>query len=1244
VTLIAQRFTPIHPLSPYLLLVRDQDGTPRVLKRMPAPDAADPEAVLRFRLEAWRASQLEGPHFARAFADDTPDAEGPYYTMAYAQGPAATLVAPHELTELTRALATALHALHQRGWVHGGLEPAHLRRTEAGLVLVGYGHLSPIGQPAVRRGHPDFEAPEQRAGRALDGRADLYSLGALLHYWLTNRPPGAEDRLSGVEHPLVLLTRRLLAERPEDRPDDAAQVLGALSAPLSDAAPPHWVPGLIRRPAAIAPIEGLLAEGAGANRALTAPAGAGKSRYLDLADEVAGRNDRAVLRASGRGPLGAPLAPMKDLLDQLAPLAIAREAALAERLRPRLTLPTAPEAAAGLGPVGARQRWLAAVAELFEAVAGSGLLVLLDDWHLADEASRRAQAWLAERLHDAPIVWLVAGEGTPRGPDARGPSGDRTGPAEQPLPPFTREEGFALVAGLLPGTMAGPDVERLVAASNGSPWYLETLIAQLRASGGLRRDRQGWVLEAAAFPPHDAGLARLRAGAWPTDAWTVGGLAALAGPTVSAFELTRLLPEPELLAEGLDALLRAGVLTPGPAGYHFTHPAYASLLTEAWPDDRRRAVLSQLVDGLAIDTLAPDELPRWYGHALAADRPDLVAPLALASGRLALSAGSFGLAREMLEEGMVTLDTEHPARGAYMRALADSYLAEGRFDDAREVLESGIAALGASADRLAGLLTLGTCLMRLGRMAEARTRYREAVGHARHLGDPDAMALALAGLTEALAGLGEADEALVGGETALAAAGEAGPLPRASALAALGSVLAMGSRERQPEGVALLQQAIALYEAEGDRPGLVLTLGRLADAEVARGELRIAEGTARRAMALALELDDPRAAAAAGVALSAAQRALGHAAEAASTAHTAAERATRLKDAALRAEAISQASLARQALGEGDAARALSAEAVDCLSPALPPGVQAATWLARAEVLLAQGRRPEAAGALTNAEAPVTSARRPELAGRRALLLGRWAAATGDRERARHEFKSVLGQPNQYLVACAALALGRLAGEAGALAEAAGWLEQARRGAVTLGVDPLAREAAEAEQALTVDKAPVADFEGAAWRLKSLLAEADHLLPLLVEPAQALTQLRDRVAAAEAVAMLWRRLFEAPGEPEAAQALTEAIFAGTRAERVFVLGRMLAPLAARSREGGDLPYSPSMVRLDLCRAAIETGRAVSSEPSVGAIAKPIPGTHRAWGVVYVVGAGTEEPAGLQAMVEAVGLVLDRLEA
>lgn len=1236
-TLIAQRFTPIHPLSPYLLLVRDQDGTPRVFKRMPAPDATDPEAVLRFRLEAWRASQLDGPHFARAFADDTPDAEGPYYTMAYAQGPAATLVAPHELAELTRQLATALQALHQRGWVHGGLEPAHLRRTDTGLVLVGYGHLSPIGQPAVRRGHPDFEAPEQRLGRPLDGRADLYSLGALLHYWLTNRPPGAEDRLSSIDHPLVLLTRRLLADRPEDRPDDAAQVLGALSAPLPDAPAPRWVPGLIRRPQAIAPVEGLLAEGAGANRAITAKAGAGKTRYLDLAEEAASRNDWAVLRASGLGPLSAPLAPLKALLDQLAPLANERESALAERLRPRLALPTAPESASGLGPVGARQRWLAAVAELFEAVAGSGLLVLLDDWHLADEASRRAQAWLAERLRETPIVWLVAGEGTRKGSEP-------PGPAEQPLPAFTREEGFALVAGLMPGTMAGPDVERLVGAADGSPWHLETLIAQLRASGALRRDRQTWVLEPSVFPPHDAALARLRAGGWPTDAWTVGGLAALIGPTVSAFELSKLLPEPELLAEGLDALLREGVLTPAPGGYRFTHPAYAGLLTEAWPDDRRRAVLAQLVDGLDIDALAPEALPRWYGHALAADRPDLLAPLALASGRLALSAGGFALAREMLEEGMVTLDTEHPARGAYMRALADSYLAEGRFDDAREVLESGIAVLGAGADRLAGLLTLGACLMRLGRMADARTRFREAVGHARHLGDPDAMALALAGLTEALAGLGEADEALVGGETALAAAGEAGPLPRASALAALGSVLAMGARERQPEGVALLQQAIALYEAEGDRPGLVLTLGRLADAEVARGELRLAEGTARRAMALALELDDARAIVKAGVALAAAQRALGHAAEAAATARTAAERAARLKDAALRAEAISQESLARQAIGEGDAARALSAEAVDCLSPELPPGVQAATWLARAEVLLAQGRRPEAAGALANAESPVSSARRPELAGRRALLLGRWAAATGDRERARHELKSVLGQPNQYLVACAALALGRLAGEAGALAEAAGWLEQARRGAVTLGVDTLAREAAEAEQALTVDKAPVADFEGAAWRLKSLLAEADHLLPLLVEPAQALTQLRDRVAAAEAVSMLWRRLFESPGEPEAAQALAEAIFAGTRAERVFVLGRMLAPLASRSREGGELPYSPSMVRLDLCRAAIETGRAVLSEPSVGAIAKPIPGTHRAWGVVYVVGAGMEEPAGLQAMVEAVGLVLDRLEA
>ncbi|MFN3432655.1 MAG: twin-arginine translocation signal domain-containing protein, partial [Candidatus Sericytochromatia bacterium] len=193
----------------------------------------------------------------------------------------------------------------------------------------------------------------------------------------------------------------------------------------------------------------------------------------------------------------------------------------------------------------------------------------------------------------------------------------------------------------------------------------------------------------------------------------------------------------------------------------------------------------------------------------------------------------------------------------------------------------------------------------------------------------------------------------------------------------------------------------------------------------------------------------------------------------------------------------------------------------------------------------------------------------------------------------------------------------------GAQAEAAGWLEQARRGAVTLGLDRLARAAAESEQALAAGQAPAEGFEGAAWRLQAILAEAKLLVPKLVAPAEEFSLLRARAQEAEALATLWKSLFLADEPDEVTQAVTEAVFAATSAERVFVLGRSLEPLASRSREAGELPYSPALVRLDLCRSAMEHGWAVASEPAVDAVAQPIV-AERPWGVIYAVGAGEAE--------------------
>jgi serine/threonine protein kinase len=268
--------------------------------------------------------------------------------MAYAEGPPATLVQPAEAAACVRHLAEALVSLHDRGWVHAALEPVQLRRTEAGLVVVGYGNLTPHGQRARRRGAGPYEAPEQAAGLPLDGRTDLYALGTLIHFWLTGEASGQLDLLDLVADPLAELGRWLLATRPGDRPADARTFLAALDRalpqgrrPLANTDTPR-APWIVAPPPAnrsLAPFDALLTQldgGQGAWRRLTSQPGAGKSAWLDRAAARARSAGWPVFRASGEGHWASPLAPWRVLWQAWQTLAEERQPGLVERFRYRL--------------------------------------------------------------------------------------------------------------------------------------------------------------------------------------------------------------------------------------------------------------------------------------------------------------------------------------------------------------------------------------------------------------------------------------------------------------------------------------------------------------------------------------------------------------------------------------------------------------------------------------------------------------------------------------------------------------------------------------------------------------------------------------------------------------------------------------------------------------------------------------------------------------------------------------------
>lgn len=87
-------------------------------------------------------------------------------------------------------IAGALAHMHRRKVLHGDLKPSHVMLARNGKVKVfGYG-LNLVEDPVDALGHPRYCAPEARDSNKPSERADVYSLGALMYYALTGKPPG----------------------------------------------------------------------------------------------------------------------------------------------------------------------------------------------------------------------------------------------------------------------------------------------------------------------------------------------------------------------------------------------------------------------------------------------------------------------------------------------------------------------------------------------------------------------------------------------------------------------------------------------------------------------------------------------------------------------------------------------------------------------------------------------------------------------------------------------------------------------------------------------------------------------------------------------------------------------------------------------------------------------------------------------------------------------------------------------
>lgn len=215
------------------------------------------ESESRFLREAQSAGRLSHPNIVTIYDVGETDNTA-YIAMEYLPGLSLRELMDKGPMPLDLALETALQMAealafaHEHGVIHRDIKPANVviagRRGRIKLTDFGIAHLTSHDQTQDGQmlGSPRYMSPEQAMGREVDGRSDIFSLGALLYEMLTARYAFDGDSLPVIlyrvindkplspdilrpELPanLVALLDRMLKKQPRHRPD-ARTLVGLL--------------------------------------------------------------------------------------------------------------------------------------------------------------------------------------------------------------------------------------------------------------------------------------------------------------------------------------------------------------------------------------------------------------------------------------------------------------------------------------------------------------------------------------------------------------------------------------------------------------------------------------------------------------------------------------------------------------------------------------------------------------------------------------------------------------------------------------------------------------------------------------------------------------------------------------------------------------------------------------------------------------------------------------------------------
>jgi serine/threonine-protein kinase len=176
-------------------------GRPVALKLIAADRAADPAFRERFQRESRLAALIDHPNVVPVHGAGEADGQL-YLVMRYVPGTDLHRLLKHDgplpperAAGIVAQVASALDAAHAAGLVHRDVKPANVLIAGEHAYLGDFGltrmlsseeQLTETGQWL---GTTDFSSPEQLQGERVDARADIYSLGCVLHAALLGDPP-----------------------------------------------------------------------------------------------------------------------------------------------------------------------------------------------------------------------------------------------------------------------------------------------------------------------------------------------------------------------------------------------------------------------------------------------------------------------------------------------------------------------------------------------------------------------------------------------------------------------------------------------------------------------------------------------------------------------------------------------------------------------------------------------------------------------------------------------------------------------------------------------------------------------------------------------------------------------------------------------------------------------------------------------------------------------------------------------